>query len=267
MILIMTDHGNGGITIGNYDTDVSYPKDPVGKFIAPLKKATLTGEGVAFKFGADRINAIKDMKALKTPRDIDDETEALTEDEIKAIMAKYNEERAIIVKAMKDYYGIDDLTEEEIEKIMETPSSSMNYTVGPMISKRAYLGWTTTGHTGEEVNLYTYLPGDGRITGTIDNTDIAKICAGVWEINLAEVTKLLYNDAEAAFKAKGASVEIDNDIQSNGRMTVTKGDTTLVILENKNYVILNDDIYIIDSVIVNQSGKFYVPQIVLDMIP
>ncbi|MCL2815099.1 MAG: alkaline phosphatase [Oscillospiraceae bacterium] len=267
MLLIMTDHGNGGITIGNYDTDASYSKDPVGKFIAPLKKAKLTGEGVAFKFGADRINALNAMKALNDIDDDADEEEKLTAAEIKEITAKFKEERAIIVKAMKDYYGMDDLTEEEITAIMATPNGSMNYTVGPMISKRAYLGWTTTGHTGEEVNLYTYLPDDLCITGTIDNTDIAKICAGVWEISLSAVTKLLYNDAETAFKAKGAFVEIDVEIPSSGRMTVTKGAAVLVILENKNYVILDDDIYIIDSVIVNQSGKFYVPQIVLDMIP
>ena len=227
MILIMSDHGNGGITIGNTATDASYSKDPVSKFIAPLKKAKLTGEGIAFKLNADRSN---------------------------------------IVEVMKTYYGIDDLTEAEIEAIKATPASSMNYTVGPMISKRANLGWTTTGHTGEEVNLYTYLPGDVRITGTLDNTDIALICAGVWSINLAAVTTQLYNEAETVFTSKGATVDIDTSVPSSGRMTVTKGDTTLVILENKNYVLLDGVKQIIDSVVVNQNSKFYVPQIVLDFI-
>ena len=227
MLLIMSDHGNGGITIGNYDTDASYSKDPVSKFIAPLKKAGLTGEGVA---------------------------------------AKFDEERANIASVMETWYGIDDLTEDEIEAIKATPAGSMNYTVGPMISKRAYLGWTTTGHTGEEVNLYTYLPGDGRITGTIDNTDIAKICAAAWKIDLDKVTAELYNDAEAAFKAIKADIEIDTEIQAGGRMTVTKDGDVLVIPENKNYVIFNDEKIEIDSVIVNQSGKFYVPEIVIDLI-
>jgi len=276
MLLIMTDHGNGGITIGDSSTDASYSKDPVSKFIAPLKKATLTGEGVAFKFGAERIAAFEAMKAVNDidikdadgeDKEGEEEAEKLSADEIKDITAKFNQESAIIVKAMKNYYGIDDLTEEEIEAIMETPDASMNYTVGPMISKRAALGWTTGGHTGEEVNLYTYMPDDVHITGVIDNTDIAGICAGVWEINLSEITKLLYNDAEPAFKAKGAAVEIDIEIQSGGRMTVTKGDDTLVINENKNYVLFNGNKMEFDSVIVNQSGKFYVPQTVIDLIP
>ena len=230
---------------------------------------------MALKFGADRITAFENMVAVnkfRAAKESADESELETEitftnSEIKEITAKYNEERAIIVRAMRLYYGISDLTDNEIDALMATPNSSMNYTAGPIISKRADLGWTTAGHTGEEVNLYTYVPGDLRITGTIENTDIAEICAGVWEIDLSEATKALYNDAEAAFKAKGASVEIDVEIQANGRMTVSKGETTLVLLENKNYVMLNGDIVIIDSIIVNQSGKFYVPQIVLDMIP
>jgi alkaline phosphatase len=142
----------------------------------------------------------------------------------------------------------------------------MNNVVGLMLSKRAFLGWTTHGHTGQEVNLYTYLPGNGRITGTIDNTDIARICAGVWGIDLAAVTKQLFNEAEPPFRAKGANVEIDIDVPSSGRMTVTKGTTTLVILENKNFVMLNGSRITFDSVVVNQDGKFYVPQIVLDMV-
>ena len=227
MILIMSDHGNGGITIGNTSTDSSYSKDPVEKFIVPLKKATLTGEGVAKKFNANRTN---------------------------------------IAEVMTRYFGLDDLSAEETAAIRATKSEDMNYTVGPMISKRAALGWTTTGHTGEEVNLFSYLPGNGRIVGTLDNTDIAHICAGVWGINLAEVTKQLYNDAEPAFKAKGAAVEIDSSVQSGGVITIRKGSVTLVIHENKNYVLRNNQKVGIKSIIVHQDGKFYVPQEVLDMI-
>ena len=82
-----------------------------------------------------------------------------------------------------------------------------------------------------------------------------------------KVTEQIYNDAEKAFKAKGADVEIDIETQSGGRMTVTKDDDVLVILENKNYVLFNDETEEFDSVVVNQSGKFYVPQSVLDLIP
>ena len=227
MILIMSDHGNGGLTIGSALVNSTYSSEPVEKFIAPLKKATLSGEGIAVKFDEERTN-------------------------IAAVMAQY--------------YGVDDLTSEEIDAIKTTSAGSMNYTVGPIISKRASLGWTTTGHTGEETLLFTYLPGNSRIVGTIENTDVAKICAGVWKIDLNAVTRKIYIDAETAFTAKGAAVATDISVPSCGTMTVTKNTATLVIPENKNFVTLNGEKVSIKSVIVNQSGTFYVPQEVVDLI-
>jgi len=97
----------------------------------------------------------------------------------------------------------------------------------------------------------------------LDNTDSALICAGVWGIDLQAVTAQLFNEAETAFTSKGATVEVDLEA---GEMTVIKGGITLVIPDYKNYVFLNGDKVAIDSVIVNQSGTFYVPQGVLDMI-
>ena len=230
LLLIMTDHGTGGFTIGNRDTQngqaaLPYDSSAIVNYIAPLTKAKLTGEGIAMKLDEKRTNA---------------------------------------VEVMSEWYGIDNLTPREIALIKNTKSEDMNYTVGLMISERAFLGWTTHGHTGQEVNLFTYLPGDERITGMLDNTDIALICAGVWGIDLTAVTSQLFNEAESAFQAKGADVEVDLE---TGEMTVKKGDTTLVIPDNKNYVLLNGDKVAIDSVIVNQSGVFYVPEAVLAMIP
>ena len=230
MILIMTDHGTGGFTIGNRDTQnaqaaLPYDSSTLINYIAPLTKAKLTGEGIE---------------------------------------AKFNENRSNIMEVMSDWYGIDNLTPREVALIKNTSAGNMNYTVGLMISERAFLGWTTHGHTGQDVNLFTYLPGDGRITGTLDNTDIALICAGVWGVDLNTVTEQLFNEAESAFSAKGAEVEVNLE---TGEMTVTNGDITLVIPDYKNYVFINGDKVMIDSVIVNQSGVFYVPAVVLDMIP
>ncbi|MFP7300043.1 alkaline phosphatase [Neobacillus niacini] len=44
-----------------------------------------------------------------------------------------------------------------------------------IINTRSYTGWTTRGHTGEDVNVYAYGPGSERFRGQIDNTDHAKI--------------------------------------------------------------------------------------------
>ena len=227
MVFALTDHGNGGISIGDRNTTKGYDSAPLSQFITPLKKARLTGEGVEAKLNADKTN---------------------------------------IKQVMLDFYGITDLTAEEEAAIKATPKGSMNYTVGPMISKRANIGWTTGGHTGEEITLYTYLPGNERITGTIDNTDIAKISAGVWGIDLSKTTKELYNNAKTAFEAKGATVKVDNSNPNNPRMVVTKGDTMLIIPENKNFVLLNGTIVKNNGVNVNIKDVFFVPSKVIGLI-
>ena len=75
VVISVTDHGNGGMTIGNKATDNDYDKRTLDEFIEPLKKATRTGEGVEKLFNADKSN---------------------------------------IAEVMAEYYGITDLTEEEI---------------------------------------------------------------------------------------------------------------------------------------------------------
>ena len=73
---------------------------------------------------------------------------------------------------MKEYFGVADLSDDELASIINAKKGEMNYAVGPIISKRALLGWTTNGHTGEEVPLYVYHPKNIRPTGVIQNSDI-----------------------------------------------------------------------------------------------
>jgi alkaline phosphatase len=222
MLLAFTDHGTGGLSIGNAATSRTYASDPVLKFIKPLKNAKLTGEGVA---------------------------------------QKLNKRRTNIKEVMREYYGINDLTFREKMTIKAVPLKSMAFAIGPMISKRAHIGWTTHGHTGEDVVLYSYLPGDGRITGTIDSTDIAKICALAFGIDLESVSGTLFIDAREAFEAKGAQVELNN-----GQMTVTKGDATLIIPEYKNFAELNGVKFESDGVNVRVGDKFWVARTIVELL-
>ena len=44
--------------------------------------------------------------------------------------------------------------------------------------------WTGKGHTANMVPIYAYGPGSEEFSGTRDNTEIAKICAGLWRLKL-----------------------------------------------------------------------------------
>jgi alkaline phosphatase len=71
------------------------------------------------------------------------------------------------------------LTKDEInlvERAARTQNAkNIDNTIEEVINFRTLTGWTTRGHTGEDVNVYAFGPGSERFKGQIDNTDHAKI--------------------------------------------------------------------------------------------
>ncbi|WP_369825383.1 alkaline phosphatase [Sporosarcina sp. P18a] len=63
----------------------------------------------------------------------------------------------------------------EIEAIQAagTEASDIETAIKQIIDKRSYTGWTTGGHTGEDVPVYAYGPSKERFAGLLDNTDHA----------------------------------------------------------------------------------------------
>ena len=228
VVISVTDHGNGGITIGNTATDSTYDKVHIDEYINPLKKATLTGEGVEKQLNDDRSN---------------------------------------IVEVMSKYYGVNDLTDEEIEAIRETEEGSLNYTVGPIISKRANIGWTTTGHTGEDVPLYIYAPDNcEKLHGVVENTDIAKYISRVMGFDLATATSMLFVPVREEAEKLGATVLWDNTDAKNPNVVIKTEAKEIVVPVNKNIAYVNGNKVTLSGVTVFNGINTYVPQDVLTLI-
>lgn len=228
VVISVTDHGNGGITIGNTATDSNYDKLHIDEYIEPLKKATLTGEGVE--------------KLL-------------------------NDDRSNIVEVMSKYYGVDDLTEEEIKAIKDTEAGSLNYTVGPIISKRANIGWTTTGHTGEDVPLYIYAPSNcEKLSGVVENTDIAKYMSRVMGIDLATATSELFVPVRQEAEKLGATVLWDNTDSLNPNVVINIEGKEIVVPVNKNIAYVNGNKITLSGVTVFNGINTYVSQDILELI-
>ncbi|MBF0203887.1 MAG: alkaline phosphatase [Desulfamplus sp.] len=222
LILAFSDHGNGGMSIGSKKSDDTYSSTPVESLIAPLKKASLTGEGLEAMIAGD-----------------------LTEDNIKAKVAQY--------------YGIEDLTAEEIEAIKNHKKGSLNSVVGPMISNRSLIGWTTNGHTGEDLFFYYY--GLNSALRVIENSDIALGTALFMGFSLDGVDKRLFVESEELFKPIGASVSIDKSDANNMCLVVNKGSKTAKIPFAKNIMEIGDSKCEMEGVTVyaEKTGKVYLP--------
>ncbi|WP_050183415.1 alkaline phosphatase [Domibacillus robiginosus] len=193
MVIALTDHGNSGISIGNTNTNSSYPSTPVSTYIDPLKKAKMTVEGALSQLKEDKSN-LKEVATL---------------------------------------YGLEDLTDEELKTL--TASKNIGSDMSKMLAKRANLGFTTGGHTGEDVFLYSY--GPSRPTGLVENTDIAKKMAEVMNFDLGKVSDKLYTNAEEALAKKGYTARIDLTDSNNPVLVAVKGNKTVEFPVNKNIVI------------------------------
>lgn len=214
LVIAVSDHGNSGISIGNQNTNSTYPSTPVSSYIDPLKKAEMTLEGALKQLNKDKSNVL----------------------EVAAL------------------YGIDNPTAEETKAL--NSSADLSKTLVQLLANRANLGFTTGGHTGEDLFMYSY--GPGKPTGLIENTDVAKSAAKALGFNLGELDKEVFVEAEAAFKKIGAKVSIDSSDKNNPVLIVTKGKTTAEIPVNKNIVTVKGKDKELKTVTVQTNGKFYV---------
>jgi alkaline phosphatase len=77
------------------------------------------------------------------------------------------------------------LTRNEINSVQRAARThkarNIDNAIEEIINTRSFTGWTTKGHTGEDVNVYAYGPGSERFRGQIDNTDHAKIIFDILE--------------------------------------------------------------------------------------
>jgi alkaline phosphatase len=226
LVLVFPDHDNGGLTIGSTMSDDNYDEITKDMVFAPLLKARLTGEGV------QAILAKSDDRS---------------EEKIRRIVA--------------EYYGIADLSEEEVNAITQcTGRCQLNTILGPMISKRAYIGWSTKGHVGNDVPFHSY--GPNRPTGHFDNTDIAKICAQRLGFNLEEISAKLFIDSQKAFTSFGAHVHIDETDVKNPVLVAKKGSGTVHIPFHKNILKINSTEHRMPglAIFVPETGQLFIPK-------
>lgn len=225
MVIVVSDHGNSGITMGNLNTNSNYPEIPVSDYIDPLKKATMTLEGALNQLNPDRSN----------------------------------------MKEVAELYGLDNLTDEEINDLKS--SDSLSADMVNMLADRANIGFSTGGHTGEDVFLYAY--GPSKPVGLVDNTDLAKAMAKFLNVDLDKSTDKLFVNARESFEQKGYKTRIDVTDENNPVFIAEKKNIQIELPVNKNvaYVTQNNKNFtkVLDGVTVYNSEDFYVSKEALNL--
>ncbi|PLR89866.1 alkaline phosphatase [Bacillus sp. T33-2] len=167
------------------------------------------------------------------------------------------------MKEVAALYGLDNLTAEEEQALKA--SENVGADMSKLLSNRANLGFTTGGHTGEDVFLYSY--GPSRPFGMVENTDLAKKMAQFMGFDLGQLTQKLYVNAKEGFEKKGYTTRIDVTDPNNPVFVAEKSNHTIKLPANKNISIVsvkNRDVQAeLNGINVYNGKDFYVSDQVL----
>ncbi len=93
-------------------------------------------------------------------------------------MAEQIVKGANVEKTLKKYIDLE-LTNEEIQSVKTAAETkklaNIDNAIETIFNERSHTGWTTGGHTGEDVPVYAFGPASDKFAGQVDNTDHAKI--------------------------------------------------------------------------------------------
>jgi alkaline phosphatase len=161
-VLTFPDHNCGGMTIGSYYSDlrVAYDKMPVEYLLNPLKGMLLTSVGVANKIANQ-----KDPDQIKS--------------------------------AVQAWWNIA-LADSDVTQILAWPySRTFSYKLAAVVSKNyTGIGWTTHGHDGGDVPIWTY---NCDIGGNIENIQIAEKIFDMLDIDSKALNENLFINVNDVF--------------------------------------------------------------------
>ncbi|KAK3726135.1 vacuolar alkaline phosphatase [Vermiconidia calcicola] len=136
--------------------------------------------------------------------------------------------RAYLQELSSEALGISDCSEEEINALVDEPKIAL-YHFADMISRRAQTGWSTHGHSGADVNIYSSDPHAAKgLAGNHENTEIGEFLRSYLDLDdeVETITKLLkkHMDEVGAEKFLGRIPEDDERLDGQDHMDEYHGD-------------------------------------------
>lgn len=224
LVVIFPDHDTGGLAIGNNSKAArNYSSMSIESLLAPVKNAEITVQGLLEL-------AYEDNHA--------------TTEEIKELFKT------------KWQLSLDDTQAKEILKF-----NRFNYAVADYISQNfTILGWTTAGHTGEDVPLWAYpCKGECTLSGNIENSEIAHKLAEMMSFDLKYMQEELFVDVGSIFP--------DYTLEDDETGFVLKiGENRLPV--NKDIVYKGDKSFRTGGIVVNAPNinKVFIPKEAVEII-
>ena len=238
-VVILSDHGNSGFSIGKNDCP-GYDRLSIERLFGAVSKFKLTASGMEAELLKIKPERIK--KEFKKYTEID-----LTDDELESLLTSKN-------------YKMGGNNEDA-----KTPSLQSN--ILKILNSKMCFGFTTGGHTGEEVLLAAYHPEGTVPMGHLKNTDINDYLFKVSGLKtpLSEMTQQIFAKHTDVFADMTYSIEgKDSDIPV---LMVKKGDRVLKVPAFSSVATLDGKTFDLGSVTVyiDRNDTFYLPRHLKDV--
>ncbi|KAA6336304.1 Alkaline phosphatase [termite gut metagenome] len=232
-VIVLPDHGNSGFTTGRRDLN-GYDKASITQLFGNVSKYKKTSDGlekILLKESPDKFKAL-----MKEYTDID-----ITDDELSVLIKSENYKP-------ENYMKVND-------------GKNMTSKLVDIMNKRTYFGFTSGGHTGEEVFLAVYHPKGDIPIGMNTNIEINHYLSDVigLEKRLPELTKEIFAKHTKVFEKLEYSI---NKTNSDFPVLIVKqGKKTLQIPAFKSIAYFNKKAVDMGSVAVyiDKNDMFYIP--------
>ncbi len=245
-IVICPDHGNSAVSIGNQSSTSGYNRLSKKDLFGPLMGCKLTCEGFA-----------------------------------KKLVAKGRYDENFVREQFAQQMGFNDITLPELQTLKSPMNGKkegdITKAVVKIVNARTFIGFTTGGHTGEDVFLGCYHPQQQELHGVVLNTDINRyMCELLGVGNLSDSTKKYFVSHKTVFPESEYTLTWDKS-QAAPTLTVTSKATKKVLtakaFENKvavanNAKDKNGKNTSLSTVIVyvTRNDAFYLPASVKDLL-
>jgi alkaline phosphatase len=231
LLVAVSDHNTGGMSIGNNATSERYSRMKLGALDKPVPTDTLLGP-----LGGMHLTAYGVWR--KMGKDVSPSR---------------------LKEVVHAYWGME-ITDEEANQIItagEKYPKVAYWGLGEVLSaKHTSSGWTTHGHTGGDVPLFAC--GPGHPVGLVDAPDLGRKMAEAMGLDLDRLTQRLFLDAGPAFPKGKVTVVTDGD---NLVVKITLPDKTAELPVNKNILMTDGRSEELEGVVVYapNTGKAYIP--------
>ena len=246
VVIICPDHGTGGITIGNERSNNAYNKISINdSIIMPLRQIKKSGRNLAELALENSANISDDLlKKYLNAYNINEPTNDLLE----------------LIRSVMTGEGANE--EEYIAK-----RDCLQVLTGRAFSKQNFIGWTTSGHTAEDVFLAIYAPKPvKKLTGMVDNYEIGKYIAQV--LKLEDFDKTTEKLFQKHTKEHTPFFNVNDTISWNSDSLLIKKNGKILSLEpNSNILKIKGEKEVrLSSIVICINEIYYLPESIKDFL-